>query len=588
MKWMKRRESLHEASVSSLKAISQQKDISSRIGTPLRPPSKSLAQISPVPRSSKNLDIWRAESDFQAFWMKYHSNKIIKKNVSFIAQEIIDELEISRVEILGGRELKGAKKNISKYYSKISEEIFDFSEATPLIFNLWLKDISGNGLSRRSKNFISDLKNEYGSSAFENLRNEFLNSLDNQGLFYTTSIKLLELIKLIQIDSSNDSNPEDVSESESSNEDNEINLEKENLTEDDSSSKFESLDLEVDIDEIDQEIVKTSSEGSIEEEIELGKIEQPEFTDNRNLSYKAFTRKYDEIIDAKDLVSAEEALRLRSQLDNLIKPHLTTIGKLANRLQRLLLAQQNTSWNFNLDEGSLDTSRLHRVIAEPGYPLSYKQETENKFKDTVITLLIDNSGSMRGRSISLAAICTDIIGSTLERCKVKTEILGFTTKHWKGGDSKKLWIIKGNSSNPGRLNDIRHIIYKSADNSWRRARRYFGAMLREGLLKENVDGEALAWSHERLIKRPEERKILIVISDGAPVDDSTLSANREDFLDNHLKDMISKIESDKNVELQAIGIGHDVTKYYKNALTINRADELGEVLLSELTKLFND
>ena len=281
-------------------------------------------------------------------------------------------------------------------------------------------------------------------------------------------------------------------------------------------------------------------------------------------------------------------MRLRNQLDNLIKPHLSTIGKLANRLQRLLLAKQNTSWNYNLEEGMLDNARLHRVIANPTYPLSFKEETENKFKDTVVTLLIDNSGSMRGRSISLAAICADIIGSTLERCQVKTEILGFTTKHWKGGDSKKLWNIKGNRSNPGRLNDIRHIVYKSADNSWRRSRRYFGAMLREGLLKENVDGEALAWSHERLIKRNEERKILIVISDGAPVDDSTLSANREDFLDNHLKEIISLIENDSPVELQAIGIGHDVTKYYKNSLTINRAEELGEVLLEELTKLFKD
>ena len=586
MKWLKRRESLHEASVSSLKAISQQKDISSRIGAPLRPPSKGLAQISPAPRSSKNLDIWRAESDFQAFWMKYHSNKIIKKNVNPIAQEIIDELEISRVEILGGRELKGAQKNISKYYSKISEDIFDFNEAAPLIFNLWLKDISGNEVSSRSVNFINDLKNEYGSSAFENLSNEFLNSLDNQGLFYTTSIKLLELTNLIQTGSSDDSNPEDASESENSNEDNEINLEKEDLTQDDNSSQAESLDLEVDIDELDQEIVQTSPEGSIEEEIELGKIEQPEFKDNRNLSYKAFTRKYDEIIDAKDLVTAEEALRLRSQLDNLIKPHLTTIGKLANRLQRLLLAQQNTSWNFNLDEGSLDTSRLHRVIAEPGHPLSYKQETENKFKDTVITLLIDNSGSMRGRSISLAAICGDIISSTFERCSVKTEVLGFTTKHWKGGESKSDWISSGNPSSPGRLNDLRHIIYKSADSSWRRSRKFFGAMLREGLLKENVDGEALMWSYGRLIKRQEERKIIIVISDGAPVDDSTLSANGENYLDMHLKESIKFIESSQNIELQAIGIGHDVNKYYKNAITIHRAEELGEVLLEKLTNLF--
>ena len=341
--------------------------------------------------------------------------------------------------------------------------------------------------------------------------------------------------------------------------------------------------MDVDI----QEAIDKVDDKSIEEEIDSLSYPNNEFK-TQNKDYSIYTTNFDEIIEAKDLVTNNESLRLRNQLDNLIKPHLSTIGKLANRLQRLLMAKQNTSWNFNLEEGLLDNARLHRLIANPSYPLSFKQETENNFKDTVVSLLIDNSGSMRGRSISLAAICADIIGSTLERCQVKTEILGFTTKHWKGGDSKKLWIINGNSSNPGRLNDIRHIIYKSADNSWRRSRKYFGAMLREGLLKENVDGEALAWSHERLLKRGEERKILIVISDGAPVDDSTLSANREDFLDNHLKEIINKIEMESPVELQAIGIGHDVTKYYKNALTINRADELGEVLLDELTKLFND
>ena len=281
------------------------------------------------------------------------------------------------------------------------------------------------------------------------------------------------------------------------------------------------------------------------------------FIENNN--YSIFTTEFDEVIEAKDLTTADEAIRLRTQLDNLIKPHQTTIGKLANRLQRLLLAKQNTSWNFNLDEGLLDTARLHRVIAEPGHPLSYKQETENNFKDTVVTLLIDNSGSMRGRSISLAAICTDIIGSTLERCQIKTEVLGFTTKNWKGGDSKQKWINSGSSINPGRLNDIRHIIYKSADNSWRRARKYFGAMLREGLLKENIDGEALSWSHERLFKRNEDRKIIIVISDGAPVDDSTLSTNGEEYLDNHLKRIISYIENDSPIELRAIGIGHDLS-----------------------------
>ena len=337
-----------------------------------------------------------------------------------------------------------------------------------------------------------------------------------------------------------------------------------------------------------QESAQTTDGNAIEEEIDALAYPQNDFQNTLKKDYAVFTSDFDEVIDAKDLTTPEEAIRLRNQLDNLIKPHQTTIGKLANRLQRLLLAKQNTSWNYNLEEGMLDTARLHRVIAEPGHPLSYKQETETNFKDTVVTLLIDNSGSMRGRSISLAAICTDIIGSTLERCQIKTEVLGFTTKHWKGGDSKQLWISNGSNSSPGRLNDLRHIIYKSADNSWRRARKYFGAMLREGLLKENIDGEALSWSHKRLIKRNEERKIMIVISDGAPVDDSTLSANREDYLDNHLKEIISLIENESPVELQAIGIGHDVTKYYKNAITINRAEELGEVLLDELTKLFKN
>ena len=354
----------------------------------------------------------------------------------------------------------------------------------------------------------------------------------------------------------------------------------------DSESALE--DINIEIDDTEQQAAQTTDGASIDEEIDALSYPHNDFANSSKKDYSIFTSDFDEVIDAKDLTTPDESIRLRNQLDNLIKPYQTTIGKLANRLQRLLLAKQNTSWNFNLEEGMLDTARLHRVIAEPGHPLSYKQETETNFKDTAVTLLIDNSGSMRGRSISLAAICTDIIGSTLERCQIKTEVLGFTTKHWKGGDSKQLWISNGSYSNPGRLNDIRHIIYKSGDNSWRRARRYFGAMLREGLLKENIDGEALAWSHERLIRRNEERKIMIVISDGAPVDDSTLSANREDYLDNHLKEMISSIENESPVELQAIGIGHDVTKYYKNAITINRAEELGEVLLEELTKLFKD
>ena len=275
-------------------------------------------------------------------------------------------------------------------------------------------------------------------------------------------------------------------------------------------------------------------------------------------------------------------------MDQLIDPSKSVVAKLANRLQRLLLAQQRRSWEFDKEEGILDSSKLHKIITDPLTPLSFKTEKETSFKDTVLTMLVDSSGSMRGRSMTTAAISADIIGSTLDKCNIKTEILGFTTKHWKGGDSRKLWVECGKPSSPGRLNDLRHIIFKPADLAWRRAKKNLGLMLREGLLKENVDGEALLWASSRLMKRPEQRKILMVISDGAPVDDSTLSTNSTSYLDNHLKQVISEIENRTELELIAIGIGHDVTKYYKKAVTIHRAEELGNVMLEQLTDLFQE
>ena len=586
MNWKKRREMLHEAGISSLKAISNNKEIETKIGSPSRPPQFNEAKISPVPRSSKKLNAWRAESDFQAFWHTFHK-ELIKPNINSFAKDIISELEISRVEILGSAQFYGSKKNITEYYNVIADELYDIHENPPMVFNLWLKQASNHPLNQKSKKLISELEKEYAKDRLDEYKQGLLKSLDNQDSFTSLAIKLLESLDLIKVESVSEDSEEmadDVSQSnETTHED-----DAENRSDDsgDDINSEEILEVEMDIDELQQEVTISSSESSIDEEIELSNINNIDLIGASEKNYKVFTNKFDEVIEARDLISPEEAIRLRSQLDNLIKPHLTTIGKLANRLQRLLLSQQNTSWNFDLEEGTLDTSRLQRVVAEPGYPLSYKQESENKFKDTVITLLIDNSGSMRGRSISLAAICGDIISSTFERCAVKTEVLGFTTKNWKGGSSKQEWVDKGQPANPGRLNDLRHIVYKSADNSWRRARKYFGAMLREGLLKENIDGEALLWSYSRLMKRQEQRKIIIVISDGAPVDDSTLSANSENYLDGHLKDSIEYIESSKNIELQAIGIGHDVNKYYKDAITIHRAEELGEVLLEKLTKLF--
>ena len=588
MGWTKNRDKLHEAAISTIRAISKNKQISSNTGLSQRPPTSNHIVVPAVPRSVKNIYEWRGESDFQAFWFLFHKNS---KNfpLTLPAKMIFNELEIARVELLGCSEYLGSEKNIAEYSNARSNNLEDEKSLNFISYgaNLWLKEIAGFDLNDNSKNILKKFRNKFKiNNSVEAIRESLINNIHSQEIFEKNVIMFLKKIDLVkdEVDKNEEIDTEDATGSTDDIHNSDEQLEE--LSDEDQQLDLKDLKDDVDIDI--QDAVQKTDDTSIDEEIESIMYPQNEFKTHHQADYSIYSSNYDEIIDAKDLVTNDESLRLRNQLDNLIKPHISTIGKLANRLQRLLLAKQNTSWNFNLEEGILDNARLHRVIANPSYPLSFKEETENQFKDTVVTLLIDNSGSMRGRSISLAAICADIIGSTLERCQIKTEILGFTTKHWKGGDSKKLWMINGSRANPGRLNDIRHIIYKSADNSWRRSRRYFGAMLREGLLKETVDGEALAWSHERLLKRPEERKILIVISDGAPVDDSTLSANREDYLDNHLRQIILQIEKDSPIELQAIGIGHDVTKYYKNALTINRAEELGEVLLDELTKLFKD
>jgi cobaltochelatase CobT len=304
--------------------------------------------------------------------------------------------------------------------------------------------------------------------------------------------------------------------------------------------------------------------------------------------YKAFTKSCDEEIAAEDLCDADELTRLRQQLDQQLQHLQGVVSKLANRLQRRLLAQQQRAWDFDLEDGMLDAGRLARVIVNPMQALSYKRERDTDFRDTCVTLLIDNSGSMRGRPITVAAMCGDILARTLERCAVKVEVLGFTTRAWKGGQSREKWVAEGKPRNPGRLNDLRHIIYKSADAPWRRARKNLGLMLREGLLKENIDGEALQWAYRRLTSRPERRRILMVISDGAPVDDSTLSVNPGNYLERHLREVIREIEAHDFVELIAIGIGHDVTRYYRRAVTIVDAEELGGTMMKKLTELFDE
>ena len=589
MGWVKNRDRLHEAALSSIKSISKKKEISSKNGIAQRPPLLNQASISSTPRSTKDLPSWRGETDYQSFWYLFHDEKN-DLPLTLDARIVFNELEMSRTEILGSNLYMGAKTNIINYLDDRSLNIEDkrSSNFLALCSNLWLKDLAGFDLKPSSKELVAEFNKRFEATDLDHVKDKLIANIDDQDNFSKVSLDFLKAIKLIKsVKDDDDYQDEDFIEPPGSTDDieEEIDTSEESET---TNSDISLEDINIDFEELVEEAASVSDGASIEEEIDALSYPENDYIGFNKIDYSIFTTDFDEIIEAKDLTTPDEAIRLRAQLDNLIKPHLATIGKLANRLQRLLLAKQNTNWNFNLEEGILDTARLHRVIAEPGHPLSYKQETETNFKDTVVTLLIDNSGSMRGRSISLAAICGDIIGSTLERCQIKTEVLGFTTKHWKGGESKQKWISEGSFMNPGRLNDIRHIIFKSADNSWRRARKYFGAMLKEGLLKENIDGEALTWSHDRLIKRNEERKILIVISDGAPVDDSTLSANREDYLDNHLKKIIAQIETESPVELQAIGIGHDVSKYYNNAITINRAEELGEVLLEELTKLFKN
>ena len=308
----------------------------------------------------------------------------------------------------------------------------------------------------------------------------------------------------------------------------------------------------------------------------------------RGPDYRPFTARFDETVGAEELCEPEELDRLRGYLDKQLSHLQGVVARLANRLQRLLLAQQNRAWEFDLEEGLLDPARLSRVIVDPLHPLSFKREKDTDFRDTVVTLLLDNSGSMRGRPITVAATCADILARTLERCGVKVEILGFTTRAWKGGQSREAWLAAGKPPNPGRLNDLRHIVYKAADAPWRRARKNLGLMMREGLLKENIDGEALDWAHKRLLARSETRKILMMISDGAPVDDSTLSVNPGNYLERHLRWVIEDIETRSPVELIAIGIGHDVTRYYRRAVTIVDAEELGGVMTEKLAELFEE
>jgi len=409
-------------------------------------------------------------------------------------------------------------------------------------------------------------------------------NLEFQNNYSSKFTKIFEEMDIFQTEENDINNREnqDQGQDNPSNDDQDQNKD-DSKDEDNEQQTQANLDADYNIDEfnLDEQLSDFNSDEKSPEQIIQKKIDQ------LNLDYKIFTSQYDEIIKAEKLENADESSKLRKTLDQQLIGFQDVITKLANKLQRQLLAKQNRSWEFDLEEGLLDSSKLPRIIMDPYNSLSFKKEKELDFKDTIVTLLIDNSGSMRGRPITIAAICADILSRTLERCSVKVEILGFTTKNWKGGQSREYWNKNEKPKQPGRLNDLRHIVYKSADSHWRQSKNNLGLMLKEGLLKENIDGEAILWAFNRLKKRKEERKILMVISDGAPVDDSTLSVNSGDFLEKHLKKMVKFIETKTDIEILAIGIGHDVSRYYNKAIKITDVNELGDVMISQLSSMFD-
>ena len=571
-----------EALSSSSRAISSKQELEISFGT-------DSIQSNSVPfdnLSKKSLAVTRAKADKIALKEKFSNEESSKLTGFFELDQSLKEQNEVRIELLGSLQFKGLKNNLRKNFI---DELSAFKPESAIeninkIIDVWLKHkILKTKLVPLEKEIIKPLEED-----LEKLEKQFIpllkENMENKELYLETIKNLLSELN-IKFEEEEEQKEESSSEDDSDEDDSDEDNQEDDNQEEQGSSEETPTESETSEEmEFEEEEVEENDENWIENRSKLEEL----FNIENSQEYKVFCRDFDEVVDAEDLCAQEELKRLRLRLDQLIDPSKNVIAKLANRLQRLLLAQQNRSWEFDKDEGILDTSRLTKIITDPLTPLSFKQEKDTKFKDTIVTILVDSSGSMRGRSMTTAAISADIIGATLDRCNIKTEILGFTTKHWKGGDSRKLWVECGKPNNPGRLNDLSHIIFKPADLAWRRAKKNLGLMLREGLLKENVDGEALLWACSRLFKRPEQRQILMVISDGAPVDDSTLSTNSTSYLDNHLKSVIKDIENKTDIDLIAIGIGHDVTRYYSKAVTIHRAEELGGVMLEQLTELFAD
>ena len=537
----------------------------------------------------------RAETDSEALKRRFSNRKLLNKNSpkNPSCRTLYHLAEKVRYELLGSEMLKGISKNFKDNYKyrlqSLEQTKIKKKEDTNIIdaFEIYMTNkFFDVKLSPGNKEILQFWENDFNKSIDKHL--SFLKAnLENQEIYNNKFSEILESMDIFENDDTTEKENDEKDDTQDQNNPNN-NEDKENEQSSKSSEDeniSQGMDSEDDVNEfrLDDQLANENNE-----DMESENVIQKKNLGISDKEYKVFTTEFDEVAKAESLETAEEILKLRKNLDQQLTSFQDLITKLANKLQRQLMAKQNRSWEFDLEEGLLDSSKLPRIIIDPYNSLSFKKEKDLDFKDTIVTLLIDNSGSMRGRPITIAAICADILSRTLERCSVKVEILGFTTKNWKGGKSRQEWNRLGKNKNPGRLNDLRHIIYKGADSHWRQSKKNLGLMLKEGLLKENIDGEAITWAFNRLKKRKEERKILMVISDGAPVDDSTLSVNSGDFLEKNLKKIVKFIENKSEVEILAIGIGHDVSRYYQKAIKISDVQELGDVMIDQLSGLFEN
>ena len=589
-------EEFRRVTAAAMRAIAENEEIQVTFGSEARMVGNT-ARLPTPPRKMSMDDVaqLRGEADGMALRLRFHDDKVHRKFAPSgqEARAVFDAFEQVRVEALGSEEFKGCAENLRASfqekcqqagYSRVGDrEDIGLSDAVALLTR---ERLMGEELPASAQNALGYWRNWLDSRIgddFVDLRS----SIGDQEKFARALDKVLVHLDLYDLDEEEEGD-EEISEEapeEDENDDSDDESESEDTAE--SAEGDESAEEEEEGSEQVEDDQMAGEDDSDQPDSEKRRRESAD-GDGSEARYQVYTQDFDEEIEAAELCEEEELTRLRHHLDQQLSVHQGIIGRLANRLQRRLMAKQSRSWEFDLEEGLLDAGRLARVVVNPMHALSYKMEHETEFRDTVVSLLIDNSGSMRGRPISVAAMSADILARTLERCGVKVEILGFTTKAWKGGQSREKWLAGGKPASPGRLNDLRHIVYKSADTPYRRSRKSLGLMLREGLLKENIDGEALLWAHNRLMARSEQRQILMVISDGAPVDDSTLSVNPGNYLETHLRSVIDFIETRSPAELIAIGIGHDVTRYYRRAVTIMDAEQLGGTMMEKLAELFEE